>query len=665
MPSRSPSPARPRQVGKAVKRVPGWRWRDLAAIVLLALTLAPALLYGALQSYRDAASPVTGPNDGRQATFFAFFNEPYHVFAEDFHLYALRAKRIRDRGWVDNLLDGESARPSRPKNLFQYLIGRLMPATAGEPRPYSFLLFGLLFLSALVLYAALRTCLGHRLGTIACLSITVLYMAFPKYAALFDFLRPYLGASEPTVWPGFRLLRLSTYAWSSGCLAALLVLLASLGEGRRQGAKQLAVSGLLLLFALGDVWSFALAGIFLAWALAWQLGVALSTTGARPRRLAFGQWSRRWATLLAAGSAILLLFWWLNGGGSADLLERAGLGPGWRGAGGFRLDLSVSWLSGFLVRSGFLMLPLAGLFLTLRGWRRPQPFRIAGLGLAATVTVLLVAPFLGVHEYQMVQFYDRIEMALLLGLLVAAAHAVCDALQRPPGDTNRARQGHRLARLAAGMALAVIVAYAATAAHRTDLFIRNVLAQHGALPARLEALRPVLRCLASHGRLARVATLSPELNHLIAFWTDADMALPVGFPLHNRQPNAAIETRMAELLDLYRVPVETWRSFPIAAQGDSTVSWKRSRLLAARQSYIYFLFHYAGSFDHAGRVEAVARRLEARRRAAQAAPRPAVIIEDAVSRHLGRPDLDGYVLVWRQGDLSVWSSSEAAVGECA
>lgn len=630
----------------------GRPWTHLLAVALIALSLAPVLLYAGLQGYRDADTVGSG-NDGRKASFFTFYTEPYYTFAEDFHLYTLRAKRIRDRGWRDDLFDAEGAGPAAPSNYLQYLIGRMLLATGGAPSGHAGVLFALTLASALLLYGTLQASQRDPLGWVGAVFVVVFYLAMPKYAALFDFVRPWLEPVEPTVWPGFRMSRAATFAWSAGAFAALLVLVARLaveGGGRRW---QLAVAGLLLLFALGDVWSFALAVGIVVSGLAWRLGAVLLASGS-PRR-----WVREMAVLLLAGLAVVASFRLLNGHASADLLGRSGLGPEWRES-GVSLSRLDGWFTGFLVRTGFLALPLAGLFLVLRGWRRPAVFLIAGFSLSGLAAVLVGAALFGAHTYQMTQFYDRAETGLTLSLLLALALAVRDA--PGPADGTRAPR-----RLAGALALAAVVAYAGLSALRTDLYIRQVMARYAALPARFEALRPVLTCLSARGLATRIATLSPELNHLAAFWTDADMAMPVGFPLHSRRPSGEIEARMAALLQLYRVPVAAWRAFPVNAQGDSTVSWHRSRLLAARQGYIYFLFHYGGSIDHAARVEAIARRLDERRRGNRPPPRPGLILEDEVSAALGRPDLGGYARLWARDDLTLWigQSDADAAQACA
>jgi hypothetical protein len=261
-------------------------------------------------------------------------------------------------------------------------------------------------------------------------------------------------------------------------------------------------------------------------------------------------------------------------------------------------------------------------------------------------------------------------MGLFLGFLMVAVRAARSLFEAHPGDGDIVAV--RARRATAIVLLALLLAYPPASLLRADRFISASGARHLALPGKLERLGEVARCLAGQGAVASAATLNHEINYLLAYWTDADLLLPEGFPLHNGQSNESIEDRMASLLRLYRATPERWRDFPVNKQADSTMSWRFSRLRAAREGYLYYLFHRSGPRDHEGKVARIADKLARPVEPATPLLAPDMVVLDEVSRYLGEPDLRAYGLAWKAEDLAIWlrkaedgGIDEAAVRACA
>jgi hypothetical protein len=206
-----------------------------------------------------------------------------------------------------------------------------------------------------------------------------------------------------------------------------------------------------------------------------------------------------------------------------------------------------------------------------------------------------------------------------------------------------------------------------------------------------------------------LATASHELNYLCAYWTNADLLLPEGFPYHTATSEDEIEDRMADLLRLYRTEPQTWIDFNTHGHSDDQWSWHESRLRSAREGYSYYLMHRAhsihghtdphdwaraGCASEKGTTALVAelRRREDRSRKIaaevrhgtpiaaiemvdrvarkiargdQKPPRPDVIIVDEVSRALGEPDFRGYRREFSHGTLEAWVRDDASTASHA
>ena len=622
-------------------------WRRLVVPAVLALALSPVLLHGGLQSYRDALTE-RGPNDGVEATFFVFHGTPNFAHPEDFYFYALRAKRIAERGSNDDLFAGEG-RWTVPRNPLQYAVGRLVLATDGAPAAHAGLWFALLLLSHLVLYRALSLAFPHTPGLAGRLAIVSIFATCPTLQAAVSLFADLANTTDPAIWPGGRMARLSTYAWSNGLFAAILVVTARVARDGALPAEAKAILFLgLLALAGGDIWAFALAFAIVAFAILHWFARLASTSPPGNAGAPLGRWIRDNVVFIHGIALTLAVFALLGAGVDDAALDRGGIGPLWRGEGGFHILELDRWYAGFLVRAGLTLAAMAVFLPFLGRRRRSTPFLLALPVLAATLAAFAGAEWHGVQFYQMIQFHQRIESGLWLAVLVVAALA-----GRRAGAPMLRRLAGAMARpLVAGiMVTSIPFAYTALSLARVDGHIRAVAARDGALPKRLEDLRDVVACLETRRGVEDVATLNPELNHLMAYWTGADLILPVGFPLHYGRGDAATVRRMGAILRLYRVTREAWSGFPLNQQTSATLTWPASRLLSARQSYLYWLFHHAARRDHDRRVAEIADALEA---AAIPAIAPRLILEDEVSRALGRPSTRDHEKLLSGGGITLW-----------
>jgi hypothetical protein len=202
--------------------------------------------------------------------------------------------------------------------------------------------------------------------------------------------------------------------------------------------------------------------------------------------------------------------------------------------------------------------------------------------------------------------------------------------------------------------IVLLLAFLAVNAHRTELFVREVAAQHAALPRKLERLGAAIRCLDRAKLVPEAATASHEINYLLAYWSNANLLLPEGFPLQNAESNTAIEQATADLLHLYGATSDRWRSFAVLNDAVNVSRWERSRVLAERHGYLYHLFHWDGHRDFRGHVERIAELLHRRQDQGLPTRQPRVIIVDKVARYFRGPDTTGYIRLLQSEDIDLW-----------
>jgi hypothetical protein len=146
---------------------------------------------------------------------------------------------------------------------------------------------------------------------------------------------------------------------------------------------------------------------------------------------------------------------------------------------------------------------------------------------------------------------------------------------------------------------------------------------------------------------------------LCAYWTDADLLLPSGFPYHNLASNRQIHAATLDLLSLYQVSPEAWLDFTAPSKFHFYDRWKVSRVEAAGLSYLYQVFHRAFALDSESHKKW---RAAERQRIAETlaesggnkTTQPDLLLVDDVSRALGQPDLADYELGIRSGSIEVW-----------
>jgi hypothetical protein len=209
--------------------------------------------------------------------------------------------------------------------------------------------------------------------------------------------------------------------------------------------------------------------------------------------------------------------------------------------------------------------------------------------------------------------------------------------------------------------------------YRIHWFVTHVAASEFYLPADAENLRGWLEQFErKHGRF-ELATASIELNYLSAYWTNADLLLPSGFPYHNVASNREIRERAAAVLKLYGATPQSWKAITRHTHGRFQEAWRRSRIEGTGQSYTYHFYHRLRTLnvpDVSGWVReesnqianSLVQKPDPSRRASFVSysgargcePCPDVILIDPVSRALGNPKLGNYALAFRSGEIEAW-----------
>lgn len=642
------------------------RRQTLAGLLVIGLFTAGMLQFAGL--YWRAWPAESRVNNGAQPTFFAVHINPYGVFSEDFHLYAVRAKRIRDRGWTDSLLYRREGAGTNIVAPIQVLVGRIAVATGGEPVRYACFLTVLLTLAWGGLFLAVRRWLPAELSWGVALFAVLVTVNWENAEYLFR--DPPFSSDQ---WPVNRGLRVATNAWTSPLLAALLLLASSIPFAERLPvARFVGLAAMLGVLAGADNWTFAVAWLACGWLLAgtsilglirWRTkGQSLAKSLATPLGLA-----------VVLGST-LVLHKLLTSALAGDVMLRSGMGPDWMRD----IFAPPEWklmIRAWGTRYGFWTLAsIIGLAIVISRFGRrdprdrtpgsrlvPQLLLVAGLPQLAMPTLLFILRSSGMELFLANQIYWRVNYVLLLVFMLLAGEVLRRIVTRSGGWRRQsAGASERTWRTIVVVALCSLFVVHQV---RIDRFIRKVAARDFFLTADAEHLRDWLQDYERRKGPFSLATVSHELNHLCAYWTDADLLLPEGFPYHSAADNAEIRRRTVSLLRLYGATPTTWKDFARPGQGNDQEDWHRSRTLSTQEGFLYYLYHRAAQL-HSPEHRYWA--WEERERIAEElvgdedpVPRPDVIVIDGAARLLGPARLDGYELAFEHGDLAAWVRSDA------
>lgn len=530
-------------------------------------------------------------NDGSRPTYFALHLNPYYLFSEDFHLYFVRARRIATRGWSDSLLFAPDERGKNHAAPLQAGIGMLAAQTGGKPLPYSVFLVGILALGWLTLYGASRAALPSNVSSLNLLLAILVTVLFESL----EFLgRPH---TEFYQWPVARGLRLSTLAWSNPLLVSVVLCSTSLAFRGFRSRGLLVWLGIgLMALALADNWAFMLA--WGATGISW-----LFIAGRELRRLRC-QGVGPLAMPFLLGLLLLVslaTFVMQTGAIRGDALARAGMGSQWQTPGTWIAPVNRDWIRDYLLIVGGL---LAASLLTIRpalvgrslrlsfSCRRSRFTRvrsqfaaIAWMPIVAAIVIIAALSWMGIDSYHARQFQWRVDYCLLFAVCLLVMEGIRRLLVRRWLPPSRAR----LVEL--GVATACLAVLGGYHQYRIYRFVKNTVSREYYLTRDEEQLQDWLANFSRGRGRYSLATASHELNLLCAFWTDADLWLPSGFPYHCGSSRERLEMRTADVMRLYDATPQGWLSFNLHMHADDQWSWAQSRVLSARQGYMYYLLH--------------------------------------------------------------------------
>lgn len=637
-----------------------WSWRRLTISVAVVVVFAAGMLQFALLKWYHLPA-VQRINNGSQPTFFAFHIGPFYNFSEDFHLYYLRAKRIARRGWTDSLF---YSRPNERPNYaapLQVALGRLALLTEGRPRRYSVYMFVTSAIAWSTLLLSARFWLPREISSASILLALLVTVLFGTLYFVFH----EAPSDEFGQWPAFRALRMSTMAWTNPLLVAVMIGATSLMYNRRHWGVSLAALLLMLLALSGtDNWAFAMAwgatGIVAAW-----LGVTSALASVRE-----GGWPHASLPVLF-GLAIALLMSFaiheqLNTALTGDALLRGGFGRPWRGAEEQNVSRMDQWVAqeALLPLLAVLLLSVAEVRASQADARKPLHLTtsawahcrwLAVLPLITTLCVSLILQHSGMEGFLRRQLYWRAEYCLLFALTLTAAEWLRTSL---PALFRRGAASWPV------VVAVLLVGLFGYHNYRIHWFVTNTAARDFFLTADAQALVHWLERFDRQHDRYELATPSLELNYLSAFWTNADLWLPSGFPYHGAASNQEIQDRTVQLLRLYGTSQQSWLRFTEPTNEHHQDLWLKSRVHAAGRGYLYHLFHrwtYCKRPENTnwfemGRMEIAAALLEPVTQ--HVLPTPEIILVDDVSRALGQPDLTGYRLAHRGGNIEAWVRSD-------
>ena len=650
---------------------------------------------------RLAAPASERVNDGDHGTFFALHTNPYGLFSEDFHLYVVRSKRILDRGWTDSPLAHSPHERRSYAAPIQAGLMMLAVATDGRPIPYSIFIVGVLTVAWSTLYLAAAWWLPRRVSP---LTVPIAVMVTVLFESIGGILHP---TSEFGQWPVHRGIRMSTLAWSNALELAVIVAAVSLLFRRERPTGRLVFIGFMLsAIAAADTWSFLFSAMCVGLVI---IAIGVSTV---VRRHAMSN-LRQTLVIVLALTGIALSALAINratsGAFKGDVLTRAGFGEAWRDSvnGADQSDLLrrarssamvVLWM-GLLTSAYIRFRPsLADRTIEARVvWRWPTPetlhvLCLASLPVVAWLSVESALAVIGIYGYHTFQFTWRLEYVQVFCLVILISETFKLLMRSRLGGWRRTMHFEIIG--TAALLAALLVYHNLRIYH----FVERTAAREFFLTKDEEELGGWLRQREPslgdpQHRNFTLATASHELNYLCAYWTNADLMLPEGFPYHNVSPDDEIIDRMAKVLAVYGATPESWLAFNLNRAFWDQWSWVCSRQLAARHNYMYYLMHtevmidglngrdtkptapsrttpysayinlqhdlFARTGKHYELVAGMREEEKIAERLRDTPPltrqdRPDVIIVDDVSRGLGTPDLTDYKREFQHGRLEAW-----------
>jgi hypothetical protein len=678
---------------------PARRWAFWFGLITVWVFSVGFLQFGLIDHLAAPASQRV--NNGEHGTFFALHTNPYGLFSEDFHLYVVRSKRILDRGWTDSPLTHTPHEKKSYAAPLQAALMMLAVATDGRPIPYSFFIVGVLAVAWTILYLAAAWWLPLRVSP---LTVPIAVMVTVLFESI-DGIRHSSG--EFAQWPVHRGIRMSTLAWSNALELAVTVAAVSLLFRRERPTGRLVfIAVFLSAIAAADTWGFLFSAMC--------VGLVIASIGATAvvRRHTIGNLRQ---TLLIMGVLTGIAFSTLainrltSGAVKGDALTRAGFGEAWRSSPNSanqsdlltRARSSAVFLLGMaLLASAYIRFrpSLADRLLEARVvWRWPTPealhvLCLAGIPVVAWLCVEMTLAAIGFYGYHTYQFTWRLDYIQVFCLVILVSETLKLLMRSRLGGWRRTLPLEITGTVAL---LAALLVY-----HNLRIyhFVKHTAAYEFFLTKDEEELGDWLRKREpsltdpKHGNFT-LATASHELNYLCAYWTNADLVLPEGFPYHNASSDDEIIDRMAKVLAIYGATPESWLAFNLNRAFWDQWSWVCSRVLAARHNYMYYLMHAEVMIDgldgrdtkptapprttlfsaqlnlqrelfaKTGKYyvltagvreeEKIAERL---RDLPPLTPkdRPDVIIVDDVSRGLGTPDLTDYRREFQHGHLEAW-----------
>ncbi|MCS7005200.1 MAG: hypothetical protein NZM38_07730 [Cytophagales bacterium] len=472
-------------------------------------------------------------NNGKIPTLNGFFIEPHHLFAENFYLYKVRAKRLLKHKWQNDIL-----RPSLSK--YKDLRSAL---------------------SVLVLYPSVEW--GNSiLMELIILQMGFTFSVFLMYGALYKLFNDYRLAIFALfmihLFTEGRVLREATTMWSYS-LFVLLITVLNHSQINRSRRLVLLVWLLIFLIAGIDFRFLTFLFIFLSAYLAYLCFAH------RIHFIKVIQWGSIWATAIVVW---LVPNFVAQRYDSPDTIIRAGfLYPQFDAI----LELKI-WL-GFIIKYFFdekfiLLLGLGIFFFFKKSLKRTlQPLLVLAFFLVINLCISLVNRQ---QTYANYHYLLSVKILFIVQLLC---------------NLQKLIEQHRK-RLLLVQALTVM----SLLYNVTINWFPLQLYKQMAVSQESEQLIQYLKSQNTNSKT--LATLSFEYNYLLAYHTDLELLLPSGFPLHNGNSNYEIVAQFLGICDLLKVnvlPALEW-CFPMEAY----TAWQTKGKTYAQINMIpYLLLHCA------------------------------------------------------------------------
>ncbi len=513
----------------------------LVLLYVLFLT-SPILVYQTLRA--NAPARESWANDGVYSTTFVYRCQPFNVFSEDYHLYFIRAKRTIERGLFKDIFDSHQYDLPDLRNLIQFVICIPPVLTNGDPYKLFLCYYIYLIIAFWIFYKSL------------------LVSQFRKFDSLL------LAAIFFTIL-GTKFYRISTVLFSTPVMLYYLANLKSMySRGTTDFRTFLLISVLSFILLNLDFW----ASLFTVFYGTAYLIFYLYTEAKLANKIKY--------TIIFISPLILFLVINLLVNNS-DISIRAGISGYSKGLYITIKSFFSSFYYPYYLVSLFVSSILLLIFVKLR-----YLYLFAVAFLVPYFICFVMINFIGTESAQLLHLFYY-QPVILIYLTFSFLHQ--SKIQLTFFNNTSLQKILVVFILVVSVFSGFFVRSTISFIYNNKQGLRGISSFANIRP--IEKLKNTLHYYDLTDK--SIFTLNFEVNYMLAFYTNANLILPSGFPLHSRKSNYEIIHQLVATSQLLGLEKEDLLHYILDQNDSYQTNWIDNRLKSERNGFAYNLLHRA------------------------------------------------------------------------